>query len=151
AEQARIQNQISAYQAKLDATPLREQQLVELTRNYDVSKQHYQTLLDKSFNIEMAASLEQKQKAERFTVLDPAQVPEKPVKPRRKAFLLLAALFSLALPCAVVIGRDMLAGRISTEAELKLMIPKGARVVALIPRIETAADRRGKMFVAVTA
>jgi polysaccharide chain length determinant protein (PEP-CTERM system associated) len=150
-EQARLQNQLSGYQAKLDATPLREQQLVELTRNYDVSKQHYQTLLDKSFNIEMAASLEQKQKAERFTVLDPAQVPEKPVKPRRKALLLLAALFSLALPCTVVIGRDMLAARISTETELKAMIPKGARIVALIPRVETVADRRGKMFVAVSA
>jgi len=151
AEQARIQNQISAYQAKLDATPLREQQLVELTRNYDVSKQHYQTLLDKSFNIEMAASLEQKQKAERFTVLDAAQIPEKPVKPRRKVLLLLAALFSLALPCSIVIGRDLLAARISTEAELKMMIPKGAGIVALIPRIETAADRRGKMFVAASA
>lgn len=151
AEQTRLQSQLSSYQTKLDATPLREQQLVELSRNYEVSKQHYQTLLDKSFNIEMAASLEQKQKAERFTVLDPAQVPEKPVKPRRKALLLLAALFSFALPCAVVIGRDMVAGRISTETELKGMIPKGARIVALIPRIETAADRRGKLLVAVSA
>ena len=126
-EQARLQSQLSSYQAKLDATPLREQQLVELTRNYDVSKQHYQTLLD------------------------PAQTPEKPVKPRRKALLLLAALFSLALPCTLVIGRDMLAARISTESELKGMIPKGARIVALIPRIETVADRRGKMFIAVSA
>ena len=151
AEQGRIQGQMSVYQAKLEATPLREQQLVELMRNYDVSKQHYQTLLDKSFNIEMAASLEQKQKAERFTVLDSAQVPEKPVKPRRKALLLLAALLSLALPCVVVIGKDMLGARISTETELKSMIPKGARIVALIPRIETAADRRGKTFVAVSA
>ena len=151
AEQARISSQMSAYQAKLEATPLREQQLVELTRNYDVSKQHYQTLLDKSFNIEMAASLEQKQKAERFTVLDSAQVPEKPVKPRRKALLLLAAFFSLALPCVVVITKNTLGAKISTETELKAMIPKGARIVALIPRIETAADRRGKMFVAVTA
>jgi len=151
AEQARIANQMSAYQAKLEATPLREQQLVELSRNYEVSKQHYQTLLDKSFNIEMAASLEQKQKAERFTVLDSAQVPEKPVKPRRKALLLLAGLFSLALPCLVVVTKSTLGAKVSTETELKSMIPKGARIVALIPRIETAADRRGKMFVAVTA
>jgi len=150
-EQTKLQSQMSAYQAKLDATPLREQQLVELTRNYDVSKQHYQTLLDKSFNIEMAASLEEKQKAERFTVLDAAQVPEKPVKPKRKALLLLAGLFSLAFPCTLVIGREMLMARISTEAELKAMVPKGARIIALIPRIETVADRRGKMFVALSA
>jgi uncharacterized protein involved in exopolysaccharide biosynthesis len=141
-EQIRLQSQISAYQSRIDATPLREQQLVELSRNYDVSKQHYQTLLDKSFNIEMAASLEQKQKAERFTVLDPAQVPEKPVKPRRKLLLLVALLFSAALPCIFVVSKELLAAKITTEDELRLLIPQGARVVGRIPRIETKLDGR---------
>jgi polysaccharide chain length determinant protein (PEP-CTERM system associated) len=141
-EQVRLQSQISAYQSRIDATPLREQQLVELTRNYDVSKQHYQTLLDKSFNIEMAASLEQKQKAERFTVLDPAQVPEKPVKPRRKPLLLVALLLSATLPCIFVVGKELLGAKVTTEAELRSLIPHGARIVGRIPRIETAADGR---------
>jgi polysaccharide biosynthesis transport protein len=142
AEQAQMQAQLASYQAKVDAAPLREQQLVELTRNYDVSKQHYQTLLDKSFNIEMAASLEQKQKAERFTVLDPAAVPQKPVKPRRKLLLLVAALFSMAFPCVLLIGKEMVSGRIMTELELKALVPAGARIVCLIPHIETPHNRR---------
>jgi len=151
AEQAQMQSQISSYQAKVDAAPLREQQLVELTRNYDVSKQHYQTLLDKSFNIEMAASLEQKQKAERFTVLDPAQVPQKPVKPRRKIFLALAALFSMSLPCVFLVGKEMLSAKITTEAELKTLIPVGTRIVGLIPCIETRDTRRRNILVGFAA
>jgi len=142
AEQGQMQSQITSYQAKVDAAPLREQQLVELSRNYDVSKQHYQTLLDKSFNIEMAASLEQKQKAERFNVLDPAQVPQKPIKPRRKLLLLVAALFSMALPCVVLVGKEMLSASITTEPELKLIVPAGARIVGLIPYIETPEHQR---------
>jgi polysaccharide biosynthesis transport protein len=142
AEQAQMQAQLASYQAKVDAAPLREQQLVELTRNYDVSKQHYQTLLDKSFNIEMAASLEQKQKAERFTVLDPAAVPQKPVKPRRKLLLLGAALFSVAFPCVLLIGKEMASGRIMTELDLNALVPAGARIVCLIPHIETPHNRR---------
>ena len=47
-------------------------------------KQNYQALLDKSFSIGMAADLEQKQKGERFTVLDPAQVPQKHVNTESK-------------------------------------------------------------------
>jgi len=141
-EQSRLQNQIAAYQSKIDATPLREQQLVELSRNYDVSKQHYQALLDKSFNIEMAASLEQKQKAERFTVLDPAQVPEKPVKPRRRLLLALAFLASVALPCVFVVGREILGAKVTTEVELKSLLPNGTRIIGRIPRIETPADGR---------
>jgi len=151
AEQGQIQSQISSYQAKVDAAPLREQQLVELSRNYEVSKQHYQTLLDKSFNIEMAASLEQKQKAERFNVLDPAQVPQKPIKPRRKLLLLLAGLFSMALPCVVLVGKEMLSARITTEAELKLMVPAGVRIVGLIPYIETPEQQRRNKVLGLVA
>lgn len=151
AEQGRMQSQISSYQAKADAAPLREQELVELNRNYDVSKQHYQALLDKSFNIEMAASLEQKQKAERFTVLDSAQVPEKPVKPRRKVLLLMAAVFSLGLPCLVVVGKDMLKATVSTEVELKSLLPNRVHIVGLIPRIETQSDRRRSVLVGSAA
>jgi len=147
-DQARIQQQMATYQQKIDAAPLREQQLVDLSRNYDVSKQHYQMLLDKSFNIKMAASLEQKQKGERFTVLDPASVPEKPVKPRRKLLLAVSALFSLIFPCLVVIGKELLAAAVTTEAELKSLLPTRVRIVGLIPRIDTSAAKRRKWLVA---
>lgn len=150
-EQARLQSQIATYQSRIDSTPLREQQLVELTRDYDVSKQHYQALLDKSFNIEMAVSLEQKQKGERFTVLDPAQVPEKPVKPRRKLLLVLAGLAALALPCILFVGKEVVASRITTETELRAMIPKGAKVIGLIPRIATPTDTRRNILVGAAA
>jgi polysaccharide biosynthesis transport protein len=146
-EESRIQSQVQGYQAKVDASPLREQQLVELSRNYDVSKQHYQTLLDKSFNIDMAASLEQKQKAERFTVLDPAQPPEKPVSPKRKMLLALAMLVSMALPCLCVIGNEILRATITTEAEVKTLLPAGVRIVGLIPHIRKSSENsRGVLF-----
>lgn len=151
AEQNRIEAQVLAYQGKLDAAPVREQQMVELTRNYDVSRQHYQTLLDKSFNIEMAASLEQKQKAERFTVLDTARLPEKPVSPKRKLLLVLAALLSAALPCLTVVGKEMLRATVTTEAELKSLFPAGVRIVGLIPHIETSVDRRRNILVGLAA
>lgn len=139
-DQSRIQQQIQNYQAKVDATPLREQQLVELNRNYDVSKQHYQTLLDKSFNIDMAASLEQKQKAERFTVLDPARAPEKPVSPKRKALLAMAMLISMVLPSLCVIGKELLKAAVSTELEIKALLPTGVRIVGLIPHIQGSRE-----------
>lgn len=151
AEQNRIQAQIASYQAKIDAAPLREQQMVELTRNYDVSKQHYQALLDKSFNIEMAASLEQKQKAERFTVLDTARVPEMPIKPRRRLLLALAALLSMALPCVFVVGKEVWKNAITTESELKSLVPAGVRIVGLIPRIDTPAHRRSDIQMGLAA
>lgn len=151
AEQARIQAQISAYQAKVDAAPLREQEVIELTRNYDTSKQHYQALLDKSFSIGMAADLEEKQKAERFTVLDPARVPEKPAKPKRNMLIPLSALVGLGLSIFLVVAKEMVSPAIKTEVELKSLVPTGVRILGLIPGIRTSADERRERHFAVLA
>jgi polysaccharide biosynthesis transport protein len=147
AQQNRIQAQMESYQGKVDASPIREQQLVELTRNYDISKQHYQALLDKSFNIAMAADLEQNQKAERFRVLDPARVPEKPVKPNRKKLIPLSSVVALALSIFFVLGKEELSPAIKTENELKSLLPAGVKVWGFIPRIEISSDdSRRKRF-----
>jgi succinoglycan biosynthesis transport protein ExoP len=150
-DQAKIQGQIDSYQAKVDAAPLREQQLVELSRNYDISKAHYQGLLDKSFNIDMAADLEQKQKGERFNVLDEAQVPEKPVKPHRKVYIPMAGFLSLGLAIIAVVGKQAINPAIKTEAELKSLLPAGVKVIGLIPRIDTVADAQWRRRWAVMA
>jgi len=141
-EQERIQSQIESYQAKIDAAPLREQQLVQLTRNYDISKQHYQALLDKSFNVDMAADLEQKHKAESFSVIDPAQPAEKPVKPKRRFLIPLATFAAFALSIMFVVAKETINPAVKNEEELKAIIPARVQVMALIPRIEVGRDRR---------
>lgn len=150
-EQNRTQSQIVAYQAKIDAVPLREEQLVELTRNYDISKANYQALLDKSFSIGMAADLEQKQKGERFTVMDPAQIPQKQVKPNRKALIPLSGMVAFGLSILLVLAKETLSPAIKTEMELKSLLPVSAKVIGLIPRIEIAADRRRDWRLAISA
>jgi polysaccharide biosynthesis transport protein len=151
AQQDYIQSQIAGYQTKLDDAPLREEQLVELTRNYDISKQNYQSLLDKSFSIDMAADLEQKQKGERFTVLDPAQVPEKPVKPPRRMLILASGFMSLGISIFLVLAREALNPAIKTETELKSLLPKGVGIIGLVPFIEVADDARRAWRLAISA
>jgi polysaccharide biosynthesis transport protein len=140
ADRDRIQSQIESYQSKVDAAPLREQELLDLSRNYDTSKQHYQALLDKSFNIAMAADLEQNQKAERFRVLDPARVPQKPVKPPRKKLIAASAFLAFGLSILVILVREELNLVVKTEIELKSLLPMGVRIWGFVPRIEVAAD-----------
>lgn len=150
-EQNQIQSRIASYEAKIAAAPLLEQQVVELTRDYDISKQHYQSLLDSTFNIGMAADLEQKQKGERFTVLDLAQVPQKPAKPRRKLFILLSGFVALGLSIFGALVKDTINPAIKTETELKSLLPTGVRVMGQIPRIEIASDTRRQRRWAILA
>jgi polysaccharide biosynthesis transport protein len=151
AEQNQMEAQMADYQAKLDAAPLREQQLVELTRNYDTSKQNYEALLNESLGINMAADLEQKQKGERFTALDTAQVPTKPVRPKRKRLIALSILAAFGLSISLVLAKGALSAAIQTEVELKSLLPKGVRVMGLVPLIEIAADARRRRRLAISA
>jgi polysaccharide chain length determinant protein (PEP-CTERM system associated) len=151
AQQSHTQSQIDSYQARVDAAPIREQQLVELTRNYDTSKLHYQTLLDKSFNVAMAADLEQNQKGERFRVMDLARVPEKPIRPQRKILIAVSGVVAFGLSILCVFVKDAFSAAVKTEMELKSLLPKDVQIWGSIPHIEIATDKRRARRFAVCA
>ena len=150
-DQKRITGQMASYRAKVDAVPVREQEMAELNRNYSVSKDHYQSLLDKTFSADMAADLEKKQQAEHFTILDLAQVPEKPFKPKRGLMLVGAFLAALATSLGLAYLKDMLNGTVKFERELKSMLPASVPLLAVVPQLQVAADRRSAVRFAVIA
>lgn len=151
AEQARITSQISSYRSKVDAVPVREQQMADLNRNYSVSKEHYQSLLDKTFSAGMAADLERKQQAEHFTILDPARMPERPFKPRRMLMLPGAFLAALAVSLGLARLKDSMDASFKVDRELKAMLPHNVPLLTAIPRIPDLADRRRAIRFAVLA
>ncbi len=122
-EQRNIQNQFEAYQAKVDAVPLREQQLTDLTRDYETSKEHYSSLLEKTLSAGMATELEKRQEGERFTVLDPAKAPERPFKPNRLALMLSAFAGSFVFALCLITVNERWSGTINGEEELELFCP----------------------------
>jgi succinoglycan biosynthesis transport protein ExoP len=150
-EQQRITGQMASYRTKVDAVPVREQEMAELNRNYSVSKDHYQSLLDKTFSAGMAADLEKKQQAEHFTILDLAQVPEKPFKPKRGLMLLGAFLGALAMSVGLAYLGDMMNSTVKFERELKAILPANVALLAVVPQLQSAADRRSSIRFAVIA
>ena len=150
-EQQRLTVQMASYRAKVDAVPVREQEMAELNRNYSVSKDHYQSLLDKTFSAGMAADLEKKQQAEHFTILDLAQVPEKPFKPRRGLMFPGAVLAALALSLGLAYLKDMMNSTVKFERELKTLLPASVPLLAVVPELKAAADRRRSVMFAVIA
>lgn len=82
--------QIASYQKRVENTPKREQELLSLRRDYQNIQSTYDSLLDRKLEADIAVNLERKQKGEQFRVLDPAKLPQKPVKPdMRKLFVMI--------------------------------------------------------------
>jgi polysaccharide chain length determinant protein (PEP-CTERM system associated) len=83
AEQKDIESRIAEYQRRLNLTPVREQQLADLLRGYDLAKKNYDDLLNKKTQSELATSLIRRQQGERFQIIDQPSFPLKPSSPAR--------------------------------------------------------------------
>jgi uncharacterized protein involved in exopolysaccharide biosynthesis len=140
-EQKKFVSQIDAYQARVEATPMRQQEIEDLSRDYANVKEQYQSLLDRRFHAGIAMDLERKQKAERF-ILDPARVPEKPVKPNRLLLIAIVLPFCFLIPAGTAIFAGEVRGTVNSERELPLLLPNTALVIGRIPIIETPSYNR---------
>ncbi len=85
--QAQIQDQVRSVQSRLQASPAVEQQLKELSRNYQTASDIYNELLKKRENSVMATDLEHQQEGETFRVVDSPSLPSTPSFPKKSVFL----------------------------------------------------------------
>src|SRR5262249_52879705 len=97
AEQDRVRALISSYEQRLEAAPTREDQLIELTRDYDSLQKLYTGLLGKSEESKLTVNLETRQVGQQFRILDPARVPARPFSPKRLRIHAIGAVGGLAL------------------------------------------------------
>jgi uncharacterized protein involved in exopolysaccharide biosynthesis len=126
---------ISDCRARINRLPLVEQEMAGLKRNYEESANNYNSLLQKKLAAGVATDMEHLQKSERFTVIDPARIPQKPVKPNRPV---LAAVGSLAgLVIGLLLGFALEYRKHTFLGEWEL--PMGAVVLGRVPLIEMTA------------
>lgn len=148
-----LNSQISEYQGRLNRQPVREQQLTELTRNYEQSRALYESLLKKKDDSELAAKLEDSQNGEHFRILDPPGLPMKPYSPNRLKLSGIGLAVGLLLGAVFVAGAEILDDRLYNEKELKEMLP--ATVITEIPAMitlqEENRDRRSVWIERVAA
>jgi polysaccharide biosynthesis transport protein len=136
AEQNRLSASVEAYQAKVEAVPVREQEIADLQRDYEMSKAHYAQVLDKQLSAEMATELEMRQKGEKFTVLDPAVPADRPSAPNRKLIDSAGAVAGLCLGLLAALGTEWFGTTIIDVSEVTV-----APVLEVIPVIRTSRDR----------
>src|SRR5439155_24362385 len=116
--------------------------MVDLTRNYDISKTRYESLLGKSYAADMSNELDSQEKGERFVILDPARVPEKPFKPNRRKLMALSLFMSFFCSVGVVIVKAYLDPRVKSEREIRVAYPEPIPLLAAIPHIQSLTERR---------
>jgi uncharacterized protein involved in exopolysaccharide biosynthesis len=137
----RLKGEIERYQGRVEGTPKREQELAALTRDYNITQQNYQRLLDRFYEAKRAEDMEKRQQGEQFRVVDYAQPPEVPVSPNP----LLIAIFFLALGlgagAGIIVMLEMLDSTVKGVKQLEGWsgdIP----CISAVPLAQTESDNR---------
>lgn len=140
---AALQSKMQAYENRLNETPVREQQLQELSGDYTQSRDNYDELLKKKNESALATNLEKTQQDEQFVVLDPPSFPNKPFFPNRLLFTLGGLAAGIAAGFASVFLRESLDDRVHAEKEITALL-KAPVLVAVPPLITNRELKRAR-------
>jgi polysaccharide chain length determinant protein (PEP-CTERM system associated) len=134
--QNQIQQQIQVMEARVQASPMVEQEYKELTRDHDTAQGIYNDLLRKQSDSSIAKDLVQQQESEVFRELDPPSYPSSPSFPKMILFLPGGLAFGLALACGILYLLAMLDTAMYSErdVEASLKLP----VLVSVPNLNAA-------------
>ncbi len=88
-------NKITELKSKLDIVPDVEAKLTNLTRNYEVTRTKYQTLVSRGETASISSSVDAASEDIKFKIIEPPKVPTAPSGPNRLLLLLLVLFVGL--------------------------------------------------------
>jgi polysaccharide chain length determinant protein (PEP-CTERM system associated) len=134
----RLRGQIGLYRGRIEGATVREQEMATLLQDYNNTKLVYDTLIKKSEEAQQAENLERRQKGEQFRIVDPARVPEKPVKPDIPKTLLIGLFGGIACGLGGIFVREQLDRSFRDPEDVEATL--GFKVLASIPKIVSKAS-----------
>ena len=132
-EQENIAKRISVLQGRVERIPERELQMTALMRDYQSTRENYQSLLNKKLDAQLAENLEKRQKGEQFKILDPANLPIKPFKPDPNRIILMGIALGVGSGVGLVVLLEVIDASFRKPDDVYAVT--GIPVLATIPRI----------------
>ena len=135
-----LRDRIAEIEGRLLQTPAVERDYNALMRDLDSARLKYQEVSAKQMEAVVAENLEMDSKAERFTLIEPPLLPERPESPNRWLIVFLSAVLALAAGVLTVALRESADGSVRDPDEFKRLF--GLAPLGVIPAIVTDDDRR---------
>jgi len=127
-----VRQQVVHLERRVQNMPVREQEMMLLTRDYENTRQGYEALLAKKINAKVSENLEKRQKGEQFRVIDSANLSEWPVWPDPLMFGVGGPLAGLLLGVGIAFLRETF--------HVLIRKPEAIERIAAIPVFATIPD-----------
>jgi uncharacterized protein involved in exopolysaccharide biosynthesis len=141
-KRSQLADKVQEYENRLMQTPKVEQEFRAIARDLDHATRRYQEIKAKQMTAEVGQEMEKERKGEKFTLIDPAILPEEPVSPNRPAIVFL----SLVLALGAGVGSAAVAESMSSAVRgAKGMVALlNTAPLAIIPYLPSAAETRAR-------
>jgi uncharacterized protein involved in exopolysaccharide biosynthesis len=140
-ESVKIEQNIESFRKKISKSPIIAKEYNELTLDLNNSKQKYNEILNKLMTAQVSQKMEIQQMGERFTILEPANMPTSPHKPNRIIIALLGFVLASGAAFGIAALREGLDNTLKNEAQLANV---GITVLSTISLVQTEEERRQK-------
>lgn len=117
---------------------LPDDQIRELTRDYEVNRDIYQDLLRRRENARVSMNLDRERQGLSVRIHEPATPPTRPIGLRFGHFLLGGLILGLLVPPALLLGRHHLDGRIRLPSAISERL--GIPLLAVVPHLPTPSE-----------
>jgi len=134
-----LEANIKELQESIDKAPLVEKEYTDLNRKRLTSLNKYTELEAKYRAAKLAQTMEEEQKGEAFTLIEPPVAPDKPEKPNRKKIAVMGFAGGLGIGLGLVILLELMNEVIRGPKSLERLT--GMQAIVVIPYIETPLDR----------
>jgi uncharacterized protein involved in exopolysaccharide biosynthesis len=139
-----VKRRLHEYASRLERGPEIEPEYLVLMRDRDTSGHKYQEIRSRLLEAKVSEGLEVQRKGERFSLIDPPSLPEKPFKPNRLAIVLLGVLLAVGSGVGSGALAESLDRSIRTPEQLVLLTQQFP--LAVVPFIPNESDfSRAKM------
>ncbi len=134
---------IASLKDSIAKTPIVERGLASLTRDSQNLNNEYQALKNKQATAQLSENLEDNQKAEKLSILESAQRPDKPASPNRGQLTILLIAAAIAAGALVAFGAEMLFQTLRGRGHLQSVLHETP--IAVIPYFKAENDARFKL------
>jgi len=141
-----LQAKFDDYERRMAKSPEVEREFHTMSRELETAQLEYKLILAKQTEAQVSENLESERKGERFTMIEPPQMPEKPISPNRLLIVVMGLLLSLALGVGAAAAHESFDASVRGPTDIRQLLQVPA--LASIPVIVTTEDRarRRKMI-----